>query len=165
MQGACVVARIVLGWLADRTGRPAWNLTVQAFLCAAVLAGYGLLPHGAPRGLELVAAVAAGFLGASWNGIYMAEVARLSPPEKIADATFSSTLFTFLGYVAGPFAFSWLVTWTRGWTVPFLLVALQLAAMAAAQTVFMLHRAMSAARFSSRPAAPTCTRQPRRPPA
>ena len=85
-------------------------------------------------------ACAAGFVGASWNGIYMAEVARLSPPDRIAEATSSSTVVTFLGYVLGPSMFSLLVTLTGGWTLPFLFVAAQLFLMAMAQTIILARR-------------------------
>ena len=90
----------------------------------------------------MVAALAGavGFVAASWNGIVMAEVARLAPLEKVAVATSGSTVFLFLGYVAGPAAFSVLVTMTGSWRLAFLLTAGQLAVFAVAQTVWLLSR-------------------------
>jgi MFS family permease len=139
MQGAGVVARVFLGWFADRTGRPAHNLVAQAFVAAAAIAAYGFPPEGA--GLPLVALLAgvAGFFGCSWNGITLAEVARLSRPELVADATSGSTLFIFLAYVAGPSLFAALVP-PLGWHLPFLLAGAQLAAMAAVQGVILWRR-------------------------
>ncbi len=139
LQGAGVVARVFLGWLADRTGRPAVNLTGQAYLAAAAVAAYGLVPDGAPMALEVGLATVAGFFGASWNGIYMAEIARLAPPDAVADATSGSTLLTFLGYVLGPTLFAAAVP-RLGWQVPFVLCGVQLAAMAVVQTVLLLRR-------------------------
>lgn len=141
MQGAGVFARIFLGWLADRTGRPDWNLTVQAYIASGLVLAVAALPDHPNLGLACLVAGATGFFAASWNGIYMAEIARLSPPDLIVQTTSGSTVFTFLGYVTGPSVFSLLVTLTGSWTVPFLVVSAQLAAMALAQTTILLRRA------------------------
>lgn len=131
MQVAGVVARVLLGWIADRTGQATRNLVVQAFVASASVAALALLPVGAPALALMGLCGLAGFVGASWNGISLAEVARVSPPDRVGDVTSGSTLFIFLGYVAGPSAFSLLVTLTGGWVVPMLLVAGQLAIVAA----------------------------------
>ena len=144
MQAAGVFARIFLGWLADRTGRPAHNLTAQAFVAAAMVVGYSALPNHPPVILAALVAAGTGFFAASWNGIYLAEVARLSPADKVSEATSSSAVVTFLGYVLGPSIFSLLVTWTDGYRVPFIAVAGQLALMAAVQVFVLAHRAKSA---------------------
>jgi MFS family permease len=136
MQGAGVFARVALGWLADRTGRPAVNLTVQAYVAAGLVIAYALLPAAAGFATTSAVATAVGFVGASWNGIYMAEVARLSPPELVADATSGSTLLTFVGYVAGPALFALAVPYC-GWSVPFVAVGAQMLAMAVLQTVVL----------------------------
>ncbi|WP_158515197.1 MFS transporter [Bordetella sp. H567] len=141
MQFAGVFARIFLGWLADRTGRPAYNLTIQAFIAAALVAAYALLPASPSLTLAGLAAGAAGFFAASWNGIYLAEIARLSPPEKIVEATSASVLISFLGYFVGPSLFSLLVTLTGDYQTPFFVVAIQLALMAALQLTVLRRRA------------------------
>ncbi len=136
MQGAGVVARIVLGWLADRTGRPAVNLTVQAYVAGGLMIAYAMLPAAAGFATITTVATLVGFVGASWNGIYLAEVARLSPPELVADATSGSTLLTFAGYVAGPVLFALAVP-RYGWSEPFVAVGVQMLVMAALQTVVL----------------------------
>ncbi len=137
LQTAGVFARILLGWLADRTGRPAMNLTAQAYVAAACVLAYALMPLDLPLPLVAVITTLCGFFGASWNGIYMAEVARLSPPDKIADATSASTLLVFLGYVIAPSLFAFAVPiW--GWSIPYVFVAAQLTLMALLQTVILL---------------------------
>lgn len=140
MQAAGVFARIFLGWLADRTGHAALNLTAQAYVAVVLVALFGYLPTGASLLWVATLAGAVGFVGASWNGIVMAEVARLAPLDKVAVATSGSTVFIFLGYVAGPAAFSVVVTLTGSWRLAFLLTAAQLAVFAAAQTVWMATR-------------------------
>ncbi|NMJ39673.1 MFS transporter [Roseomonas sp. JC162] len=131
MQVAGVVARILLGWLADRTGRATRNLVVQAFVAAGSVVALALLPAGAPGWVLGALCALAGFVGASWNGISLAEVARVAPPDRVSDVTSGTTLFVFLGYVAGPSAFSALVTLSGSWSLPMVLVALLLAVVAA----------------------------------
>jgi MFS family permease len=130
LQGAGVVARVSLGWLADRTGRPALNLLVQAGLAMLAVLGFAWLPEGAPHGVLLLAAGGVGFVAASWNGIYLAEVARHAPPDRVADATAGSTMLTFMGYVAGPALFARGVAWTGGWEFSMTAMAVQLGVVA-----------------------------------
>jgi MFS family permease len=139
MQGAGVFARVFLGFLADRTGKPAANLTVQAFIAAACVLAYAELPDDASLAMVATLATAAGFFACSWNGIYMAEIARLAPPKRIADATSGSTLVVFLGYVAGPSLFAAAVPYW-GWHTPFAIAAGQLGVMGVVQTVLAIRR-------------------------
>lgn len=141
MQGAGVVARIVLGWLADRTGQPSLNLLVQAGVACAAGIAFALMPAGAPLLLIYALSALAGFVGASWNGIYMSEVARLVPPRDVAAATSGSTLFTFLGYLAAPALFALVVSLTGSWTLAFLVAAGQLGVVGLGAAV-MLRRAL-----------------------
>ena len=80
---------------------------------------------------------AAGFFAASWNGIYMAEIVRLSPAKLITEITSSSTVMVFLGYMSGPTIFSLLVSWFGSYRLSFLVIAAQLALMAAAQLALL----------------------------
>jgi MFS family permease len=130
MQLAGVVARILLGWVADRTGNALANLVAQGFAAGAAILALALLPADAGFWPLALIAVLCGFFGASWNGISLAEVARLAPPGKVAEATAGSTIFVFLGYVAGPSIFATLVSLTGSWTLPQILVAAQLLVMA-----------------------------------
>ncbi|MBW6399576.1 MFS transporter [Roseomonas sp. HJA6] len=132
MQAAGVVARIFLGWIADRTGNATRNLAIQALVASATVVALALLPTDTPRILLTMLCGLAGFVGASWNGISLAEVARVSPPDRVSDVTAGSTLFIFLGYVAGPSLFSVLVTLSGGWVLPMLVVGIQLAVVALA---------------------------------
>jgi hypothetical protein len=66
---------------------------------------------------------ATGFAAASWNGVYLAEVARVSPREAVGSVTAGSTFFVFIGYVIGPSAFATIVRHTGDYTLAFLLTA------------------------------------------
>jgi MFS family permease len=126
MQFAGVVARILLGWVADRTGNALANLVAQGFAAGCAILALALLPADAGFWPLALICVLTGFFGASWNGISLAEVARLAPPGKVADATAGSTIFIFLGYVAGPSIFATLVSLTGSWALPQILTAAQL---------------------------------------
>jgi MFS family permease len=145
MQFAGVFARIFLGWLADRTGKPSHNLTVQAFVAAALVTCYGMMPVQPSFSAAALLAAATGFCAASWNGIYMAEIARLSPPDQIVEVTSSSTLIAFLGYIIGPSLFSFMVTLTGEYRIPFTVIAAQLALMGVAQVIVLVRRAQRSA--------------------
>ncbi len=128
MQGSGVTARLLLGWVADRSGRPSLVLAVQAFAGSALAAVFALAPVGTPAWLLGTLAAGCGFVAASWNGISLAEVARVAPEGRISDATCGVTLVVFFCYFAAPFAFALMVA-AFGWTLPLLVMAALPAAM------------------------------------
>ena len=144
MQSAGVVARIILGWMADRTGHATVNLLFQAFVASLTVLALALLPLDASPALITLLCAASGFLAASWNGISMAEVARVSPPDRVGDVTAGTTLFIFLGYTVGPTAFAALVTLSGGWVLPMVVTAVQLGIVAALVSVMRFRTARSA---------------------
>ena len=95
-------------------GRPIWGVLADRFHASrALLAGLGIAmglcgvaaamftPATAPG----LIAVACAFYGASaigWNGVYLAEVARLAPPGEVGMLTGGALLFTFTGALIGP---------------------------------------------------------------
>jgi MFS family permease len=126
MQAGGALARIGLGWLADRTGRPSLALVLQAVVAAVLVVVLALLPLAAPFWLLVVVSTLTGAVAASWNGIYNAEVARLVPPSRVIEATAGSSTLCFMGYVLAPAGFAVLVALFDGWTLPLLLAAGQL---------------------------------------
>lgn len=99
---------------ASVVGRVAWGVFADRVL--ARRATLGLLGVGMGiSGLTTLAAspawpawllfVFAAFFGATavgWNGVFLAEVARLAPPDRISQATGACLFFTFLGVVCSP---------------------------------------------------------------
>jgi MFS family permease len=128
MQGASMGGRIVLGWIADRiAGRALALLTVQGV--AAALVVLVLVSAGGHGIWVLYCCVgAAGLTAFGWNGLHMAELARLAPSRLVGDVTAAANLFGFLGSVCGPLAFALVVRWSGSYTLAFLLAAGQLAA-------------------------------------
>lgn len=130
LQGSNLVARISLGWVADRTGNSMRHLSVQALVAAAALVALALYVPDSAGDPVLYALVAlAGFTGISWNGIHLAEVARLAPQGRISDVTSAAALFGFFGSVMGPLAFAFLVALTGSYALVYCLAAAPLALM------------------------------------
>jgi predicted MFS family arabinose efflux permease len=78
-------------------------------------------------------AMALGATAVGWNGVFLAELTRLAPKNRIGDVTGGASFFTFLGVVVTPLAFHFIfsVTASYGATyawfgVPALLVGLVL---------------------------------------
>jgi MFS family permease len=132
MQVAGVVGRLVLGWAADRVGDATRSLAAQGLVAASLAALWVTAGPGAPWAVALILAALAGFTAASWNGIFLAEVARVAPPDRVAEASSGAILLCFLGYLIAPSAFALAVTATGGWTAPFLACCALLAAVSAA---------------------------------
>lgn len=134
---ASMTGRIVLGWISDRTsGRALLMLAVQAVVsAAAVFLLAALAGQGAWARHACVAA--AGFTAIGWNGVHMAELARVAPARLVGEVTSAASLFGFLGAVCGPLAFTLVVGWSGSYTLAFALAAGQLAAFGLGTLVFM----------------------------
>lgn len=105
-QVASVAGRVLWGVLADRlfTRRTMLGLLGLGMgLSAIVTLASG---PGWPQWLLLLFASAFGATAVGWNGVYLAEVARLAPAGRISEATGGCLFFTFLGVVVTPPAFN-----------------------------------------------------------
>jgi predicted MFS family arabinose efflux permease len=99
-------------------GRVTWGLVADAVRDGlGVLLGLGLLMAmasavivafvpGWPRSLAVLTFVILGFSAVAWNGLYLSEVARLSPAREVSATTGAAMFFTFTGVVVGPALFS-----------------------------------------------------------
>jgi MFS family permease len=124
---ASTFSRIVLGWLADRWRRGLLLLCLLLLVTSAALILFVWSAAGPPWALYgCVALIGATSLG--WNGVYMAELARLAPPARIGDVTSAANLFGFAGSFCGPLVFALIASRTGSFDWPYLLVAGQLAA-------------------------------------
>jgi MFS family permease len=123
MQMTGIAGRLLLGWMADRMGSGILTLKLVAVASAITSVALALTtPEWSLASLTVLAAVG-GVTVSSWNGVQIAEVARLAPPGLIADTTAGSTILIFLGYVVGPAAFAALVALTGRFDLAFHAVA------------------------------------------
>jgi predicted MFS family arabinose efflux permease len=112
MQASGVFGRIFLGWISDRlgSGRLTLRLAIMASAATTLCLPF-LSPDWSVLSLSLLCAVA-GLTVTSWNGVQIAEIAQLAPPEKVQEASSGATLVLFVGYVAGPAGFAALASLT-----------------------------------------------------
>lgn len=101
MQASSVLGRIVFGLVADRLGSPRPVLVVLAVLsCLSSLLIAAMQPDWTT--FQLFSTVLlAGLSIATWNGLYLAEVANMAP-DNVAEATAGTTFFVFATYMATP---------------------------------------------------------------
>jgi MFS family permease len=126
MQFASMVGRIALGWLADRTGHALRHLVWQAL--ASTLAVVLLVTLGGHNSWALYGCAAlVGATAIGWNGVHMAELARVAPLALVGDVTSAASFFGFVGSICGPLAFMLIVTWSGSYDLAFLFMAVQLA--------------------------------------
>jgi predicted MFS family arabinose efflux permease len=102
---AGVAARIAWGALADRWLPARAVLAWLGALMAAASVLAALFTQAWPLAALLAVAAALGATAIGWNGVYLAEVARLAPDGRAGLATGGCLFFTFVGVVVCPFLF------------------------------------------------------------
>ena len=123
-QTAGFVARVVMGWVADRIGSgPLTLLALGGCGFATMLFVAGIGP-GWPLAAVIGVGIAAGFAATSWNGVYLAEIARLAPSARVSEATAGSTFFVFIAYFVAPVMFSTAISVAGSYRASFAVVAL-----------------------------------------
>lgn len=125
---------MAISQVASVAGRLAWGALADRALARRTM--LGLLGLG--MGVSAIATLAAGpnwpawllFLFASlfgatavgWNGVYLAEVARIAPPGQVSQATGGCLFFTFLGVVVTPLLFNLVLHLGGGYSIAYALL-------------------------------------------
>jgi nitrate/nitrite transporter NarK len=102
---AGVVARIAWGLFADRVLPPRATLALLGVLMAAGSAATAMFTAAWPLAAMLAVVAALGGTAIGWNGVYLAETARVAPRGQAALATGGCLFFTYVGVVCCPFLF------------------------------------------------------------
>lgn len=118
-QVASVAGRVLWGLLADRVftrrtmlGLLGIGMGFSALVTLAASADW-------PAWLLFLFAAVFGSTAVGWNGVYLAEVARRAPAEKISEATGGCLFFTFLGVVVTPPAFNVVFAFSASYPVAY----------------------------------------------
>jgi predicted MFS family arabinose efflux permease len=128
VQVAGAGGRVLWGFVADLL-RDGLSVLLGLAVVMAVAALVVVLAPALPLGLTLAAFVVLGITAVGWNGVYLSEVARLSPAQGVSATTGAAMFVTFTGVVFGPALFSALHGPLRSYTAAYaLLVAVSLAA-------------------------------------
>lgn len=130
-QVAGVAARILWALLADRVGARAPLLACGLGAAGAALL-LALAGPGWPGALVVLAGIVMGATAVGWNGVMLAEAARIAPPGQVGGATAALSFAFGLTMLVAPPAFSALVWLTGGYGAGFLLCAAATLAGAAA---------------------------------
>jgi sugar phosphate permease len=126
-----VLGRVWWGYATDRWfGAPRMLAFLGSVMALAAL-GTALLQPELPQWIVLVILFVFGASAIGWNGVYLAEVARQSPPGMAGVATGGTLAITFLGSVLGPPFFGGLAGIFDSYRAGFLAVALLLGVCAA----------------------------------
>jgi hypothetical protein len=117
-------------------GRLGWGLAgLRLFVPGRIVAGLGFGMAAASAALALagealpvpalgVLMVLFGLTASGWNGVFLAEVARLAPAARVAEATGAILVPSFLGLVLAPGLVTLAVLLGGGLTAAFLVLAL-----------------------------------------
>ena len=140
------LGRILWGMLADRLRNGLAVLFGLALLMATASAAVIGLSTAWPGFLVIAVFQVLGISAVGWNGVFLSEIARLSPPRAIGSTTGAAMFVTFMGVVAGPPLFSGFHAMLRSYAWSYsLLVIFALAA------AVLIRAAQSHARRASNP--------------
>jgi MFS family permease len=104
-QAGGFAGRILWGWVASRTGRPAAVLRLLGGVTTACALLLGLVGTGLSDAWLWPLLALFGLTAAGWNGVFLAEVAQRVPPTEVGSATGAVMVVMTAGLVAGPLAF------------------------------------------------------------
>jgi predicted MFS family arabinose efflux permease len=138
-----VFGRIAWGYVADRWLGASRMLTVLAVVMALCALATAALSVATPKLWVWIILIVFGASAIGWNGVYLAEVARQSPPGKASMATGGTLAFNFLGVVIGAPLFGAVSSWSGGYRAGFLMLAV--VAAGAALLLILSHRKATAA--------------------
>lgn len=120
---AGVTGRIVWGWIADLTGNSLlvlMALGAVAVICCGVLT---LVSEAWPGWALTLVFVVFGATGVAWNGIFIAESARLAPRGEVSAAVGGAMVWNFGGVLIGPASFALIYKLVGTYTGTFWLLA------------------------------------------
>lgn len=119
MQLAGAIARIAIGWLADRVRSPLLVTSALGVASSVVVTLISFMQLSWDWNVILSISALAGFCAASWNGVLMSEIAKSSPSQQVGQTTSAATFFIFIGYVFGPICFATIIRCTGSYSFGF----------------------------------------------
>jgi MFS family permease len=106
VQIAGVIGRIGWGAVADRSRNAMRTLILSQLLSIAAALATAALSPGMPLVLIFGVLFAFGGSAIGWNGVFMAEIARLAPEGRTGSATGGALVPVFVGVMIGPMLFT-----------------------------------------------------------
>lgn len=127
MQIGGVVARPLMGAIADSGVQGRLVLAVSAFLSAVLLCAIDMLVAAMPADLLFIPFAVLGAVALGWNGVLTSETASAVEDHRVAEAAGANTCFCRIGGMALPPAFGAIVMVSGSYAPAFFLTAVALA--------------------------------------
>ena len=121
-QAGGLVGRLGWGVVATRLGRSRPLIALLALAMAGAAGVVATLPLEPPVTLLLPLAFLFGLTASGWNGIFLAELARVAPEGRVAEATGSVLVASYAGLLAAPLVIS-VAAWLGGMRLAYLVLA------------------------------------------
>lgn len=115
--------RILWGIVADRLASPRVVLGGLGLTMGAAALTTGLFTPGWPLPAIFAVCIVFGGTAVAWNGVYLAQIAKLAPPGRAGEATGGTSFVTFSGVVFAPILVSTVVSTTGSYTLAFAMIA------------------------------------------
>jgi MFS family permease len=122
-QAAGVGGRVLWGAAADRLGQPALLLGGIGLAMTVAALATGLFTPDWPYAAIVLTVVVFGGTAIAWNGVHLAQLARLAPTGRAAEVTGGTFFITFGGVTTVPLAFSLILGMTGSYTTAYAAVA------------------------------------------
>jgi predicted MFS family arabinose efflux permease len=123
-QIAGVTGRIVCGWLADRSGKSLHLLRALSLVGAVCCPIVALITPAWPMPIVVLFFFIFGASSVGWNGLYVAEIARRSPPGRAGTTTGGASVWNFGGILAGPAVFATVYRGTGSYAFTYVLLSI-----------------------------------------
>ena len=120
---AGAIARLIWGALTDRWINPyrlLGALGIGMSVCALLTASF---TSNWPYAAVVAVGCAFGMTTTAWNGVFLAQIAVLSPPGRVGDATGGTQFLTFGGVTIMPVLFSVVLTLTGSYAIGYTAMA------------------------------------------
>lgn len=124
-QMAGTVGRIVWGILADRYLNPRLLLGILGIAMSLGAVATASFSSAWPSFAIVAVVILFGATAVGWNGVYLAEAARLAPDGQVGAATGGTLFFTYLGVVLGPPLFAVVASGTDSYSIGYAFFAVQ----------------------------------------
>ena len=122
-QFAGALGRVLWGAVADHVFEPRVVLAALGMVTALCGIAAALFTAEWPFAAVFTVCVLYGATAVGWNGVFLAEVARLAPQGRVAIVTGGTQFFTFAGVLIGPPLFGAIASMTGSYGTGFILIA------------------------------------------
>ncbi len=123
-QAAGVGGRVFWGIVADRYGAPLAVLGALGIAMSACALATGAFTPDWPLAAIFAVSILFGGTAVAWNGVFLAQVARLSPPGRAGEVTGGTSFLTYGGVMIAPAVFSAILAATGSYEMGFAAVAM-----------------------------------------